>query len=160
MIIHLTKKVILLSVVALWASTVLAAPRMANALGRMAGAGGLNMIHSPILDVNVSPDNPEIYTRAFRDRAEIVTEYALEQATGFKDAGNMRCGLWLELRASNNILYGNYLRGNNGRHSTGVVSYCMYGGPKILYAAQYTIRAEAFAETRRLVGGVKIEDVS
>jgi len=45
--------------------------------------------------------------------------------------GNMRCGLWLELRASNNILYGNYLRGNNGRHSTGVVSYCMYGGPNM-----------------------------
>ncbi len=45
--------------------------------------------------------------------------------------GNKRCGLWLELRACNNILYGNYLRGNNGRHSTGVVSYCMYGGPNL-----------------------------
>ncbi len=31
---------------------------------------------------------------------------------------------------------------------------------KILYAAEYTIRAEALAEARRLVGGVKIEDVS
>jgi hypothetical protein len=31
---------------------------------------------------------------------------------------------------------------------------------KILYASEYTIRAEALAEARRLVGGVKIEDVS
>lgn len=33
-------------------------------------------------------------------------------------------------------------------------------GAKILYASEYTIRAEALAEARRLVGGVKIEDVS
>lgn len=45
--------------------------------------------------------------------------------------GNKRCGLWLELRANNNILYGNYLRGNNGRHSTGIVSYCMHHGPNL-----------------------------
>ncbi len=31
---------------------------------------------------------------------------------------------------------------------------------KVLYPAEYTIRAEALAEARRLVGGVKIEDVS
>lgn len=31
---------------------------------------------------------------------------------------------------------------------------------KILYSSEYTIRAEALAEARRLVGGVKIEDVS
>jgi len=45
--------------------------------------------------------------------------------------GNKRCGLWIELRASDNILYGNYLNGNNGRHSTGVVSYCQFGGPNL-----------------------------
>lgn len=64
----------------------------AHAMGRMARACGLNMIHSPILDVNVNPDNPEIYTRAFSDRAEIVAEYALEQARGFKDAGVIAAG--------------------------------------------------------------------
>lgn len=31
---------------------------------------------------------------------------------------------------------------------------------KILYASEYTIRAEALAQARRLVGGIKIEDVS
>jgi hypothetical protein len=45
--------------------------------------------------------------------------------------GNKRCGLWIELRAQDNILYGNYLHGNNGRHSTGVVSYCQFGGPNL-----------------------------
>ncbi len=64
----------------------------ANALGRMARACGLNMIHSPILDINVNPENPEIYTRAFSDRAEIVAEYALQQARGFKDAGIIATG--------------------------------------------------------------------
>ncbi len=64
----------------------------AKALGRMARACGLNMIHSPVLDVNVNPDNPEIYTRAFSDRAEVVAEYALEQARGFKDAGIIATG--------------------------------------------------------------------
>ncbi|MFI4913019.1 MAG: glycoside hydrolase family 3 protein [Sedimentisphaeraceae bacterium JB056] len=64
----------------------------ANALGRMAKACGLNMIHSPILDVNVNPENPEIYTRAFSDSAEVVAEYALQQARGFKDAGIIATG--------------------------------------------------------------------
>lgn len=64
----------------------------AHATGRMARACGLNMIHSPILDINVNPNNPEIYTRAFSDRAEVVAEYALEQARGFKDAGIIATG--------------------------------------------------------------------
>jgi alpha-amylase/alpha-mannosidase (GH57 family) len=33
-------------------------------------------------------------------------------------------------------------------------------GTKVLYASEYTIRAEALCDARRLVGGVKIEDVS
>ena len=33
-------------------------------------------------------------------------------------------------------------------------------GAKVLYASEYTIRAEALAHARRLVGGVRIEDVS
>jgi beta-N-acetylhexosaminidase len=71
-------------------------PKMAyeagNALGRMARACGLNMIHSPVLDINVNPQNPEIYTRAFSDRAEVVAEYALELARGLKDAGVIATG--------------------------------------------------------------------
>jgi beta-N-acetylhexosaminidase len=64
----------------------------AHALGRMARACGLNMIHSPVLDVNVDPNNPEIYTRSFSDRADVVAEYGLEQARGFKDAGIIATG--------------------------------------------------------------------
>lgn len=71
-------------------------PKMAyessKALGRMARACGLNMIHSPILDINVNPKNPEIYTRAFSDKADVVTEYSLEQARGFKEAGIIATG--------------------------------------------------------------------
>jgi beta-N-acetylhexosaminidase len=64
----------------------------ALAVGRLARACGINMIHSPILDVNVNPCNPEIYTRAFSDRAEVVAEYAIAQARGFKDTGLIATG--------------------------------------------------------------------
>ena len=33
-------------------------------------------------------------------------------------------------------------------------------GDKILYPAEYTVRANALVEARRLVGGVKLEDVN
>ncbi len=63
-----------------------------KALGRIARAMGINMIHSPILDVNVNPDNPEIYTRAFSDSAEVVAEYALAMARGMKEQGLIATG--------------------------------------------------------------------
>ena len=58
----------------------------AYALGRLGRAVGVNMIHSPVLDVNVQPDNPEIYTRAYSDDPERVTAFARETLKGFRDA--------------------------------------------------------------------------
>jgi len=66
--------------------------KVAHSLGRMARACGLNMMHSPIVDVNVNPENPEIFTRSFCDSAEVVAEYALEQARGLRDAGIIASG--------------------------------------------------------------------
>lgn len=60
---------------------------VAMALSRIARATCVNMIHSPALDVNTDPRNPEINTRAYSDRAETVVEYALESARGFKEGG-------------------------------------------------------------------------
>ena len=63
-----------------------------RAVGRLGRAVGANMVHSPILDVNVNPENPEIYTRAFGDDPEVIAEYALEQARGLKEAGVIATG--------------------------------------------------------------------
>lgn len=59
----------------------------AYALGRLGRAVGVNMIHSPVLDINVEPANPEIYTRAYSDDRETVVKFARETAKGFRDAG-------------------------------------------------------------------------
>ncbi|HKK19390.1 MAG TPA: glycoside hydrolase family 3 N-terminal domain-containing protein, partial [Opitutales bacterium] len=40
-------------------------------------ASGMDMIHSPVVDVNINPNNPEIGFRAFSDDPEVVAEYAL-----------------------------------------------------------------------------------
>lgn len=50
-------------------------------------ASGLDMIHSPVVDVNVNPENPEIGYRAFSDDPEVVAEYALAMLAGFKEGG-------------------------------------------------------------------------
>jgi beta-N-acetylhexosaminidase len=50
-------------------------------------ASGLDMIHSPVVDVNINPDNPEIGYRAFSDDPEVVTEYALAMLAGFQEGG-------------------------------------------------------------------------
>lgn len=64
----------------------------AKVIGRMGRAVGLNMIHSPVLDVNVQPDNPEIYTRAYSDIPEVVAEFASATARGFKEVGMIATG--------------------------------------------------------------------
>lgn len=43
--------------------------RIAKAVARQGKAVGFNWIHSPVLDVNSEPANPEIYTRAYSDDA-------------------------------------------------------------------------------------------
>lgn len=66
--------------------------RVAKAIGMQARALGANMIHSPVLDVNTNPKNPEIGTRAYGDTAETVTAYALESLKGFLEAGMIPTG--------------------------------------------------------------------
>ncbi len=66
--------------------------RVAKAIGLQARALGANMIHSPVLDVNTNPKNPEIGTRAYGDTAETVTTYALESLKGFLEAGLIPTG--------------------------------------------------------------------
>src|SRR4029453_17468117 len=44
-----------------------------------------DMIHSPVVDVNINPKNPEIGYRAFSDDPEGVAEYAVAMLKGFKD---------------------------------------------------------------------------
>ena len=50
-------------------------------------ATGIDVLHSPVVDVNINPDNPEIGSRAFSDDPEVVAEYALAMLDGFKQGG-------------------------------------------------------------------------
>lgn len=66
--------------------------KVAKALSEESLAVGFNFLHSPVLDVNVEPKNPEIYTRAYSDSADVVTEYAIETCRGLKEAGMIATG--------------------------------------------------------------------
>ncbi|MCL2804625.1 MAG: hypothetical protein FWD26_01630 [Treponema sp.] len=57
----------------------------AKAVARQAKAAGFSWIHSPVLDVNTDPNNPEVYTRAYSDDAQVVAEYAIKTCEGFKE---------------------------------------------------------------------------
>lgn len=61
-------------------------------IGRQARALGANMIHSPVLDVNTEPANPEIGPRAYGDDPETVARFATEALRGFTDAGIVSTG--------------------------------------------------------------------
>lgn len=65
---------------------------VAQANGEQCKAVGFNWVHSPVLDINTEPKNPEIYTRAYSDNAEEVTLYAAETCRGYKDAGMITTG--------------------------------------------------------------------
>jgi len=58
--------------------------RTALAIGKQMNALGVNMMHSPCLDVNTNPKNPEIAHRAYADNADDVTKYALATLKGFQ----------------------------------------------------------------------------
>jgi beta-N-acetylhexosaminidase len=61
--------------------------RVTRAIGAQARALGANMIHSPVLDVNTEPANPEIGPRAYGDNADDVTRFGLAALRGFTAAG-------------------------------------------------------------------------
>jgi beta-N-acetylhexosaminidase len=60
---------------------------VAKAIARQMKASGLDMIHSPVVDVNINPQNPEIGHRAFSDDPEVVAEYAIAMLKGYKEEG-------------------------------------------------------------------------
>ena len=61
--------------------------QVGRAVAEQSRAVGFNWIHSPVLDVNTDPRNPEIYTRAYSDQAEEVAEYAAESCRGLAEGG-------------------------------------------------------------------------
>ena len=61
--------------------------RAAQAVAIQLKASGLDMIHSPVVDVNINPANPEIGRRSFSDDPVIVARLAEAMVKGFKDAG-------------------------------------------------------------------------
>lgn len=65
---------------------------IAKAVSLQSKAVGFNWIHSPVLDVNTEPKNPEIYTRAYSDSAQVVAEYAMESCRGFRDGKMIATG--------------------------------------------------------------------
>lgn len=65
---------------------------VALAVSRQSKAVGFNWVHSPVLDINSDPRNPEIYTRAYSDRIEDVVTYSLESCRGFKDGKMIATG--------------------------------------------------------------------
>jgi len=64
-----------------------AAYQVAKCVATQMKASGLDMIHSPVVDVNINPQNPEIGHRAFSDDPEVVAEYAIAMLNGFKECG-------------------------------------------------------------------------
>ena len=62
------------------------------AMARQQRAVGVTMLHTPCLDVNIEPENPEICTRSFGDDAEVVARFALQQMRAFRDAGVIATG--------------------------------------------------------------------
>lgn len=65
---------------------------IARAVSLQSKAVGFNWVHSPVLDVNSEPRNPEIYTRAYSDSAQVVAQYAMESCRGFQDGKMIATG--------------------------------------------------------------------
>ena len=68
------------------------ARRVAREIGHQLAAVGINWIHSPDLDVNTDPRNPEINTRSYSPDPQIVAAYGLQSALGFADANLIATG--------------------------------------------------------------------
>ena len=64
--------------------------KAALAIGRQAYALGANLIHSPVLDVNTNPANPEIGPRSYSSNPDEVALYAMASMRGFNEA-NIAC---------------------------------------------------------------------
>lgn len=60
---------------------------VSRAVGLQCRAVGFTCLHSPNVDVNTDPMNPEINARSYSDDPEVAAEYAVQACRGFKDAG-------------------------------------------------------------------------
>ncbi len=66
--------------------------RAYRVVARQQRAVGIRQLHTPCLDVNVDPRNPEICTRSFSDDAERCIEFGLAQFRAFRDEGLIATG--------------------------------------------------------------------
>lgn len=66
--------------------------RVGLASGKQARALGANMIHSPVLDVNTNPRNPEIGPRSYSNDPSVVAQYAIQSLRGYSEAGIITTG--------------------------------------------------------------------
>lgn len=60
---------------------------VSKCIGRQLKAAGIEMIHSPVVDVNINPKNPEIGVRSFGDDPVLVAEYAIAMTKGLQEEG-------------------------------------------------------------------------
>ncbi|MEO0293469.1 MAG: glycoside hydrolase family 3 N-terminal domain-containing protein [candidate division WOR-3 bacterium] len=56
-------------------------------ISRMLSAMGVTQMYSPVCDVNVNPDNPEIGIRAFSDDPQVCAKHAVALVKGLQDGG-------------------------------------------------------------------------
>jgi len=61
--------------------------RVGLAVGRQLAAIGVNMMHSPVADVNVNPANPEINVRSFSDDPQVAARYCVQLMKGLEEGG-------------------------------------------------------------------------
>lgn len=57
------------------------------AAGKQAHSLGANMIHSPCMDINTNPKNPEIGPRSYSADPEVAARFAVQSMKGYRDAG-------------------------------------------------------------------------
>ncbi|HJC25271.1 MAG TPA: HAD hydrolase-like protein [Candidatus Eisenbergiella merdavium] len=77
--------------------------RIAKAVAKQSKAVGFNWIHSPVLDVNSEPANPEIYTRAYSDDAGEVCLYVRETCRGLKEEKMIATGKHFPGRGASDV---------------------------------------------------------
>lgn len=65
---------------------------VAKATARQLRAIGVHWLHSPVLDVNINPLNPEIGTRSFSDDPELVADYGILVIKAFKEENIVSTG--------------------------------------------------------------------
>lgn len=59
--------------------------RIAKSLAKQVRAVGVNMLHSPVLDVNTNQNNPEIGPRSYGSNPEVVEKFGLEMLRAFNE---------------------------------------------------------------------------